>query len=148
MYGCNTDYPILIPFILIPFSIPFHSHSILISIADQLFHFQALNVSPVTQTIARCGDQTPASVPPPTKGRSSPSNTPVFPPSSFILPSFVWFYGFFSSGHVLLSTLSWRSTCTSVSEGVVLMCPWGEMYSTSTYSSAILFSPEVPWFWS
>ncbi|CAN0567366.1 unnamed protein product [Rangifer tarandus platyrhynchus] len=52
MYACDNDHPILIPFILIPFSIPFHSHSILISIADQLFHSQALNVSPVTQTIA------------------------------------------------------------------------------------------------
>ena len=29
-----------------------------------------------------------ASVPPPAKGRSSPINTPVFPPSSFVLPSF------------------------------------------------------------
>ena len=28
-----------------------------------------------------CGDWTPASVPPPAKGRSSPTNTPVFPPS-------------------------------------------------------------------
>ena len=45
----------------------------------------ALNVSPLTQTIAQCGDQTPASVPPPTDGRSSPINTPVFPlvPSSY-----------------------------------------------------------------
>ena len=39
-----------------------------------------------------CGNRTPASVPPPTEGRSSPTITPVFPPSSFILPSFVWFY--------------------------------------------------------
>ena len=40
---------------------------------------------------------------------------------------------------VLLSTLSWWSACTSVSEGVFLMHPWREMYSTPTYSSAILF---------
>ena len=38
------------------------------------------------------------------------------PPSSFILPSFVWFYIFFSQ--VLLSALRWCSACTSVSEGV------------------------------
>jgi len=34
---------------------------------------------------------------------------PLFPPSSFILPSFVWFYRFSSAGQVLLSTLSWCS---------------------------------------
>ena len=66
-------------------------------------------------------------------------NTPVSPPSSFMLLSFVWFYIFFSTGQVVLSTLSWCSTCTSVSEGVFLMYPWREKYSMSTYSSAILF---------
>ena len=71
--------------------------------------------------LPQCGDQTPASVPPPTEGRSSPTNTPVFPPSSFILLSFAWFYIFFSSGQVLLPTLSWSSASTSVSEGVFLM---------------------------
>ena len=89
------------------------------------------------------GDQTPASVPPPTKGRSSPTNSPVFPASSFILPSFAWFYIFFSTGQVLLSALSWCSACTSVSAGVFLIYLWREMYSMSTYSSAILFSPPI-----
>ena len=79
-----------------------------------------------------CGDQTPASVPPPTEGRSSPTNTPAFLPSSFVLPSFVWFYTLFSVGQVLLSTLSWCSACTSVSKGVFLMYPWTEMYPMST----------------
>ena len=46
----------------------------------------------------------------------------------------------FSIGRVPLSALSWYSACTSVSEGVFLMYLWREMYSTSTYSSAILFS--------
>ena len=65
-------------------------------------------------------------------------------PSFFILPSFSWFYIFFSTGEVLLSALSWCSACTSVSEGVFLMYLWREMYSTSTYSSAIFqFSPFV-----
>ena len=63
-----------------------------------------------------------------------------FPPSSFVLLSFGWFYIFFSTGQVLLSTLSWCSEYTSVSEGVFLMYPWREMYSTSTCSIAILFS--------
>ena len=66
----------------------------------------ALNVSPLTQTIALMWDQTPASVSPPAEGRSSPSNIPVFPTTSFILPSFLWFYIFFSTGQVLLSALS------------------------------------------
>ena len=69
-----------------------------------------------------CGDRTPASVPPP-KDRSSPTNTPILPPSSFLLPSFAWFYIFFSASQVLLSALSWCSACTSVSEGVFLMYP-------------------------
>ena len=89
----------------------------------------------------QCGDQTPASDPPPTEGRSSPTNTPVFPSTSLVLLSFVWFYIFFSTGQVLLSRRSWCSACTSVSEGVFLMHPWREMYSMSTYSPAILFSP-------
>ena len=63
-----------------------------------------------------------------------------FFPSSFILPSFAWFYIFFSSGQVLLSALRWCSACTSVSEGAFLMYLWREMYSTYTYSSTILFS--------
>ena len=74
----------------------------------------------------------------PAEGRSSPINTPVFPPSSFILPSVAWFYIFFSTGQVLLLALSWCSACTSVSEGVFLMYLWTETYSVSTYSSAIL----------
>ena len=82
----------------------------------------------------------PDSVPPPIQGKYSLTNTPVSPPSPFILPSFVWFHIFFSTGQVLLSSLSWGSVCTSVSEGVFLMYLWKEMYSTSSYSSAILFS--------
>ena len=52
--------------------------------------------------LPRCGDQTPPSVPPHAKRRSSATNTPVFPPRSFILPSFAWFCIFFSTGQVLL----------------------------------------------
>ena len=52
---------------------------------------------------------------------------------------FSCFYVFFSTSQVFLSSLSWCSACTSVSEGVFLMYPWREMFSTSTYSSAILF---------
>ena len=95
----------------------------------------------------QCGDRTPASVPPLAEGRSSLINTPVFPPSSFVLPSFVWFFIFFSTVQVLLSTLSWCSACTSVCAGVFLVYLWREMYSASTYSSTILFSQN--WcFWT
>ena len=96
--------------------------------------------------LPHCGDWTPASVPPRAEGRSSPTNTPVFPSSSFVLQSFVWFHIFFSAGQVLLSALSWCSVCTSVSEGVFLMYPRRKMYSMSTYSSAILFLYRVTFF--
>ena len=91
--------------------------------------------------LPQCGDQTPATVLPPTEGRSSATNTPVFPPRSFILLSFAWFYIFFSAGQVLLSILSWFVLRSSVSEGVFLMYAWREMYSTSTCSVIILFPP-------
>ena len=71
-----------------------------------------------------------------------------FPPSSFILLSFARFCIFFSAGQVLLSTLSWCSACCSVSQGVFLMYPWKEMYSISTYSSAILFSLSFIYFYT
>ena len=55
-------------------------------------------------------------------------------PSSYRLS-----HGSIYSFPVVPSTLSWRSACTSVSEGVFLMYLWREKYSTFTYSSAILF---------
>ena len=85
------------------------------------------------------------SVPPPSELRSTPTKTPVSPPCSFLLPCFTWFYIFFPTGQILLYTLSWCSACISVSEGVFLMYPWREMYSTPTDSSTILFSLLV-WF--
>ena len=42
-----------------------------------------------------------------------------------------WICIFFSAGQVLLSTLSWCSACTPVSEGVFLMHLCRETYSTS-----------------
>ena len=69
--------------------------------------------------------------------------TPLLSPLVLSSYCFAWFYTFFSSGQVLLSALSWCSACTSVSEGTFLMYPWREMHSTSTYSSAILFTPSL-----
>ena len=74
------------------------------------------------------------------------SHQPRAGPSSFILPSFAWFCIFFSTGQVILSVLSWCSACTSVSEGVFLMYLCREVYSMSTHSSAILFSPLSGYF--
>ena len=54
-----------------------------------------------------CGDWNPASFTSLAEGMSSPPDTPVFPPTSFMLLNFVWFYICFSTGQVLLSALSW-----------------------------------------
>ena len=54
-------------------------------------------------------------------------------------------YIFFSAGQVLLSTLSWCSAHTSMSDCVFLMYLWREMYSMFTYSSTILFSMFLFW---
>ena len=102
----------------------------------------ALNVSPLTQTVAQMWGLDPCFPHLPRAG--SVLVTLLFSPSSFVLLSFEWFYVFFSAGQVLLSALSWCSACTPVSEGVFLKYPWREMHSTPTYSSAILFSgPEI-----
>ena len=103
----------------------------------------ALNVSALTQTLPQCWDQTPASVSPLAEGRSSPALSPVYPSSSFVLLSFPWLGILCSTGRVLLSALSWCSGPISVSKGVFLMYPWRETYSTTTYSSTILFSPSL-----
>ena len=93
--------------------------------------------------LPQSGDWAPVSVPAPAEDRSSPTNTPVFLPSSFILLSFLWFYIFVSTDQVLLSALSWCSACSSVSESVFLLYLWREIYSTSTSSSSILFSCQL-----
>ena len=56
--------------------------------------------------------------------RAGPGKHSCFPPSSFILLSFAWFYVFFSTGQVFLSALSWCSACTSVPESLFLMYLW------------------------
>ena len=68
---------------------------------DLLFHSQPQIFLLWLRQLPWCGDWNPASVLPPTESRSSPSNTPVFPPSFFILLSFAWFYVFSSSQLVL-----------------------------------------------
>ena len=122
MYGYGKDCLILIPFRLPQIS------------SFSLKCFSSNSVTPMWGS-------DPCFSSPTRQGTSSPTNTPVFPPSSFIPPSFTWFYILFSTGQVLLSALSWCSAGTPVSEGVFLIYLWREMYSTSTYSSTILFSP-------
>ena len=119
------------------------SHSIQ-TLTDQLLNSQprVLLLCPLNSFLSLQGhprwDRTPASVPHPP--RAGPVLlTLLFPPTSFTLPSFVWFYIVFSSGQVLLPALSCRSARSPVSEGVFLMYLWREMNSTPTYSSAISF---------
>jgi hypothetical protein len=98
MYGCGKDC-----LILIPFRLP----------QTNCFTLSLKYISSDSDTCPSMGiRKTPASVPPPAKGRCSPTNTPVFLSSSFVLPSFAWLYIFFSAGQVLLSALSWSSSCT------------------------------------
>jgi len=98
----------------------------------QMLHF-------CPKQLPRCGDLSPASVPLLLRVRSSPTHSPLFPLTFFILPSFVWYYILFSCGQVLLPTLRWYSAGSCVSGGVFLMYPWREIYSTPTYSSVILY---------
>ena len=93
----------------------------------------ALNVSPLTQTIAPMWGSDACFSSPSCQPRASPvlltllffllipSSYRVLHPNSFVLPSFAWIYIFFSTGQVLLSALSWCSACTSGFEGVFLM---------------------------
>ena len=123
VYGCGKDCLILIPFRLPPISCFILSLKCFSSDSDNCLD---VGIGPLLQ------------FPRP------PGVVPVLPillfsPLVLCPPEFAWFYIFFSTGQALLSTLN-CSTCTSVSEGVFLMYPWREMYSTSTYSSAILFS--------
>ena len=129
MYSCGKDCLIFIPFRLPQIS---------------CFTLSLKYFSSDSDNCPNVGSRPLLQFPPPTEDISSPTNTPVFPPSSFILPNFAWFYICFSTGQVHLSALSWCSLCTSVSEGVFLMDPWREMYSMFTYSSAILSSPFSP----
>ena len=108
MYGCRKDCLILIPLRLPQISCFTLSLKYFCSDSDNcpsvgtgpLFQFpHQLRAGPVLLTL-------------------------LFFPSSFVLPSFVWLYMFFSTGQVLLSALSWCSACTSVSEGVFLMYSW------------------------
>ena len=96
----------------------------------------AFSVSPLTRQLPQCGNRTPASTPPPTEGRSSPTNTPVFPPvpsSYLVLPGSVCSFPVSSS-----CPLSACPPRTSESEGVFLTYLCREVCSLSP-SSAILF---------
>ena len=115
MYGCGKDCLILIPFRLPQLS---------------CFHL-SLKCFSSDSDICRCGNQTPASGP----VLLTLLLFPLVPLSYQVLCLYI----FFTTGQGLLSALSWGSACPSVSEVIFLMYPWREMYSTSTYSSAILF---------
>ena len=93
--------------------------------------------------LPHCGDQTLLQFPHWLRAGSALLTLLFFPlvPLSYrVLP---WFCIFFSSGQVLLAALNWCSACPSVSEGIFLVYPWRDTYSMSSYSSAILFSPQA-----
>ena len=69
--------------------------------------------------------------------------TPVFHASSHVLPSFAWFYIFFPAVRHSCP-LSASVLHAILSERIVLMYSWREMYYTSTYSSTILFLSPLP----
>ena len=101
----------------------------------------ALNVSPLTQTIVPLWGSTLVSFPPPAEGRSSPTNTPVPPPFSFILPSFVWFYIFFSTGQVLLFPFSSVVLHALLCLKVYSWCIHGERFSPHLPTPLLSCSP-------
>ena len=112
MYGCSKDCLILIPFRLL-----------------QISSF-TLNLKCFCSDSGNCPD---VGIGPllqfPHLPRAGPLLTtllfcPLVPSSYGVLHGSI----FFPTGQVLLSTLSWCSACTSVSEGVSLMYPWREMY--------------------
>jgi len=106
MYGCCKDY--VIP---IPFRLPQISY---FTLSPKCFSSDSDNCPDV-------GIRPLLQFPHPPRAGPVLLTLLFFPPSSFILPSFVWFYILFFTGQVLLSTLSWCSACTSASEGVFLM---------------------------
>ena len=91
MYGCGKDCLILVPFRLPQIS--YFTLSLKCSSSDSN-NCPDVGIRPLLQFLL------------PTEGRLSPPNTPVFPPSPFILPSFVCLCIFFSTGQVLLSSVS------------------------------------------
>ena len=105
MYGCGKDCLILIPFRLPQITCFTLSLKCFSSDSDNCPNME---IRPLLQFPHLAG----------TVVQSYYST--VFPPISFILPSCVWFYIFFLAGQVLLSTFTWCSACTSVSERDVL----------------------------
>ena len=75
--------------------------------------------------------------------RPSPAHSSLLVPSFLCLIKSCINHIFPSSCQGLLPVLSWFSARSSASENVFLIYPWGEMYSSSTYSSAILSASTV-----
>ena len=126
MYSCSKDCLILIPFRLSQISCFTLSLKCFSSDSDNC---PGVGIRPLLQ------------FPHPPRAGPVLLTLLLFPPSSFVILSFAWFCIFFSTAQILLSVLIWCSACTSVSDSVFLMYLWREIYSMSTYSSAILFSP-------
>ena len=123
MYGCNKDCLILISFILIPFSIPFHSH----------FHSR----SGVSLSSLKCFSSDADSCP--EAGIGPLLQFPLPPRAGPVLLTLLFFPPAPFSYRVLrgsINSFHWSGTpvcsqrccaCTSVSEGVFLMYQWSDV---------------------
>ena len=123
--------------ILIPFRLPQTS-----------YFTSALNVSPLTQTIALMWGLDSCFSSPTHRRQVQSYYHSCFPPYFLCPTKFCVVLYIRSPGQVLLSALSWCYACTSVSAGVFLMCPWTQMYSMSDCSSAIFSSVSNSYLWS
>ena len=128
MYGCGKDCLR-------------DSHSIQ-TLTDQLLHSQPqVLLCPLNSFLSLQGhprwDRALASVPHPP--RAGPGPLTLFSPTSFTLPSSVWFYIVFSGSQVLLPALFCPSARSPVSEGVFLRYLWRQTNSTPTCSSVVSF---------
>ena len=105
MYGCGKDCLVLIPFKLPQIS---------------CFTLSLKRFSSESDNCPDVGTGLLLWFPHPPKAGPIQSNPPIFPTSSFILLSVAWSYIFFSTGQVLLSTLSWCSAWFLC----LKMCSW------------------------
>ena len=117
-HGCNRDCVSLIPIRLSQISCFTLSLKCFLSVPNLC---PCVGIRPLLQ------------FPPPAKGRFSPMKSSLSPPTSFVLPRFALF---FSGGQVLLPTLSWSSASSFLSEGVFLMYPLREIFSSTIFFSS------------
>ena len=131
MYGCGKDCLILIPFRLPQISCFILSLKCFSSYTDNC---PAVGIRPLLQVphTSRAGPVLPTLL-----------FFPLVLLSYRVLHGSIYSFPLVRYSCQLSAEICRCSACTSVSEGVFLMYPWREMYSMSTYSSAILFFSSI-----